>query len=123
MAGDWTMPDVHGDTLAFLQYTSGSTGTPKGVVLSHANLVHNSALISHSFEHTRSGAGVFWLPSYHDMGLIGGILQPLYNQTNDAGLIKAPRHAQRRLLKIIDDYQIKSPLKIQPRDVFGHAGA
>ncbi len=78
MAGEWKMPDVHGNTLAFLQYTSGSTGTPKGVVLSHANLVHNSALISYSFEHTRSGAGVFWLPSYHDMGLIGGILQPLY---------------------------------------------
>ncbi len=75
---DWIMPDVHGDTLAFLQYTSGSTGTPKGVVLNHANLVHNSALIAHSFEHTRSGKGVFWLPSYHDMGLIGGILQPLY---------------------------------------------
>jgi len=74
----WIMPDVHGDTLAFLQYTSGSTGTPKGVVLTHANLVHNSALISYSFEHTRSGTGVFWLPSYHDMGLIGGILQPLY---------------------------------------------
>ncbi|MEN6450336.1 MAG: aminotransferase class I/II-fold pyridoxal phosphate-dependent enzyme [Thermoguttaceae bacterium] len=78
MADQWTMPDVHGDTLAFLQYTSGSTGTPKGVVLNHANLVHNSALISHAFEHTRSGTGVFWLPSYHDMGLIGGILQPLY---------------------------------------------
>jgi 8-amino-7-oxononanoate synthase len=78
MEREWTMPDVHGDTLAFLQYTSGSTGTPKGVVLNHANLVHNSALISHSFEHTRSRQGVFWLPSYHDMGLIGGILQPLY---------------------------------------------
>lgn len=75
---DWQMPDVHGDTLAFLQYTSGSTGTPKGVVLNHANLVHNSALIAYAFEHTRSGLGVFWLPSYHDMGLIGGILQPLY---------------------------------------------
>ncbi len=74
----WDIPDVHGDTLAFLQYTSGSTGTPKGVVLDHASLVHNSALISHAFEHTRSGSGVFWLPSYHDMGLIGGILQPLY---------------------------------------------
>jgi 8-amino-7-oxononanoate synthase len=74
----WDMPDVHGDTLAFLQYTSGSTGAPKGVVLNHANLVHNSALIAHAFEHTRSGKGVFWLPSYHDMGLIGGILQPLY---------------------------------------------
>ena len=74
----WQMPDIHGETLAFLQYTSGSTGTPKGVVLNHANLVHNSALISHAFEHTRSSMGVFWLPSYHDMGLIGGILQPLY---------------------------------------------
>ena len=78
MEQQWTMPDVHGDTLAFLQYTSGSTGAPKGVVLSHANLVHNCALIAHSFEHTRSGKGAFWLPSYHDMGLIGGILQPLY---------------------------------------------
>ncbi|MBN2577931.1 MAG: aminotransferase class I/II-fold pyridoxal phosphate-dependent enzyme [Pirellulales bacterium] len=74
----WSMPEVHGDTLAFLQYTSGSTAAPKGVVLTHANLVHNSALIAHTFEHTRSGSGVFWLPSYHDMGLIGGILQPLY---------------------------------------------
>ncbi|MHC4179142.1 MAG: aminotransferase class I/II-fold pyridoxal phosphate-dependent enzyme, partial [Planctomycetota bacterium] len=74
----WEMPDVHGDTLAFLQYTSGSTGTPKGVELNHANLVHNSALIAHAFELSRSSSGVFWLPSYHDMGLIGGILQPLY---------------------------------------------
>ncbi len=78
MEQKWEMPDVHGDTMAFLQYTSGSTGTPKGVMLDHANLVHNSALIAHAFEHTRSGLGVFWLPSYHDMGLIGGILQPLY---------------------------------------------
>ena len=78
MEHDWRPPDVHGDTLAFLQYTSGSTGTPKGVMLSHANLIHNSALICHAFEHTRSGVGVFWLPSYHDMGLIGGILQPMY---------------------------------------------
>jgi acyl-CoA synthetase (AMP-forming)/AMP-acid ligase II len=74
----WQMPDVHGNTLAFLQYTSGSTGSPKGVVLNHTNLVHNSALIAYAFEHTRSGLGVFWLPSYHDMGLIGGILQPMY---------------------------------------------
>jgi 8-amino-7-oxononanoate synthase len=74
----WQPPDIHGETLAFLQYTSGSTGTPKGVMLSHANLVHNSALIAHAFEHTRSSVGVFWLPSYHDMGLIGGILQPIY---------------------------------------------
>ncbi len=78
MADQWETPDVHGDTLAFLQYTSGSTGVPKGVMLNHASLLHNSALIAYAFEHTRSGIGVFWLPSYHDMGLIGGILQPLY---------------------------------------------
>ncbi|HID78872.1 MAG TPA: aminotransferase class I/II-fold pyridoxal phosphate-dependent enzyme [Planctomycetaceae bacterium] len=74
----WEPPEVDGETLAFLQYTSGSTGKPKGVMLTHRNLIHNSALIAHVFEHTRSGLGVFWLPSYHDMGLIGGILQPLY---------------------------------------------
>lgn len=75
---NWRKPDVHGDTLAFLQYTSGSTGQPKGVMLTHANLMHNSALISYAFEMTRSGSGVFWLPVYHDMGLIGGVLEPLY---------------------------------------------
>ena len=78
LADQWQRPDVHGETLAFLQYTSGSTGTPKGVMLSHANLMHNSAMIAYAFEHTRSGSGCFWLPLYHDMGLIGGILQPLY---------------------------------------------
>jgi 8-amino-7-oxononanoate synthase len=76
--GQWNAPAIGRDTLAILQYTSGSTGTPKGVMLTHANLLHNSALIAHAFEHTRSGVGVFWLPGYHDMGLIGGILQPLY---------------------------------------------
>jgi acyl-CoA synthetase (AMP-forming)/AMP-acid ligase II len=66
------------DTLAFLQYTSGSTGTPKGVALTHGNLLHNLSVIEARFEHTRQSTGVIWLPSYHDMGLIGGILEPLY---------------------------------------------
>ena len=74
----WERPDIDGETLAFLQYTSGSTGTPKGVMLSHANLLHNSLRIMQAFEITRSQSGVFWLPSFHDMGLIGGILVPLY---------------------------------------------
>lgn len=78
MEKSWREPAVRSDTLAFLQYTSGSTGTPKGVMLSHSNLLHNCALIAHAFELTRSGVGVFWLPNYHDMGLVGGILQPLY---------------------------------------------
>ncbi|MCL2304597.1 MAG: aminotransferase class I/II-fold pyridoxal phosphate-dependent enzyme [Planctomycetaceae bacterium] len=74
----WRQPDISEKTIAFLQYTSGSTGTPKGVVLSHGNMIHNSRLIQLGFEHTRHDLGVFWLPSYHDMGLIGGVLQPLY---------------------------------------------
>ncbi len=78
LADSWDRPDIDGDTLAFLQYTSGSTGTPKGVMLSHENLLHNSLRIMQAFEITRSQSGVFWLPSFHDMGLIGGILVPLY---------------------------------------------
>jgi 8-amino-7-oxononanoate synthase/acyl carrier protein len=78
LADQWRRPEVHGDTLAFLQYTSGSTGSPKGVMLTHSNLMHNSAMITYAFEHSRSNSGMFWLPLYHDMGLIGGILQPLY---------------------------------------------
>lgn len=79
----WQEPNIDRNTLAFLQYTSGSTGTPKGVMLSHENLLHNSALIHYSFQHTRDSSGVFWLPSYHDMGLVGGILQPLYVGTRN----------------------------------------
>ena len=74
----WQEPALSSETLAFLQYTSGSTGTPKGVMISHGNLLHNSALIHKCFEHTPNSRGVIWLPLYHDMGLIGGVLQPLY---------------------------------------------
>ena len=74
----WQQPNVNPDSIAFLQYTSGSTGTPKGVMLTHQNLMHNSALIYGFFGHSSQSQGVIWLPPYHDMGLIGGILQPLY---------------------------------------------
>ena len=90
LADSWQRPDVHGETMAFFQYTSGSTGTPKGVMLTHANLMHNSAMIAYAFEHTRSGTGCFWLPLYHDMGLIGGILQPLY--MGKANTLFSPTH-------------------------------
>ena len=75
---DWRMPKVTADTLAFLQYTSGSTSQPKGVMLTHGNLMHNLKAICHGFQLDSSTSGVFWLPSYHDMGLIGGILEPMY---------------------------------------------
>ncbi|MCC6605390.1 MAG: amino acid adenylation domain-containing protein [Anaerolineae bacterium] len=75
---DWQLPDITPDHIAFLQYTSGSTGTPKGVMLSHFNLLSNLALIYKGFELSERSQGVSWLPPYHDMGLIGGILQPIY---------------------------------------------
>lgn len=77
-AADWRMPDVAGSDLAFLQYTSGSTSKPKGVKVTHANLLDNLAHIERSFGHTTDSQGVIWLPPYHDMGLIGGILAPLF---------------------------------------------
>lgn len=75
---DWQAPAIHPDTLAFLQYTSGSTGKPKGVILTHANLLHNATVTYRLMAHSTASRFVSWLPTYHDMGLIGGILQPLY---------------------------------------------
>jgi acyl-CoA synthetase (AMP-forming)/AMP-acid ligase II len=75
---DWSMPQIGPDTLAVLQYTSGSTGSPKGVRLAHRHLLTNSRMIQNSTGTNEDSVGVFWLPPYHDMGLIGGILQPFY---------------------------------------------
>ncbi|MEH1813251.1 MAG: condensation domain-containing protein [Nostoc sp.] len=74
----WQEPLIDRETLAFLQYTSGSTGTPKGVMLNHSNLLHNAVVTRQYMEHSASSKFVTWLPVYHDMGLIGGVLQPLY---------------------------------------------
>ena len=78
LASAWQAPDVGRETPAFLQYTSGSTGTPRGVKVSHANLLHNFELIRDCFGCTPDDHVVLWLPPYHDMGLIGGILAPLH---------------------------------------------
>lgn len=81
LADTWQEPALSSQDIAFLQYTSGSTALPKGVQVSHGNLVANEQLI-------RSGFGidlnpddviVSWLPLYHDMGLIGGLLQPIFS--------------------------------------------
>jgi len=74
----WQDPGIHPDDLALLQYTSGSTGTPNGVMVTHANLMHNSAFIKQAFGHDENAFGVNWLPGFHDMGLIGALMQPPY---------------------------------------------
>ena len=77
LASIWSPAPCAPDAIAFLQYTSGSTSDPKGVVLTHANLVANLDAIATAFGHQPHSQGFIWLPPYHDMGLIGGILQPL----------------------------------------------
>lgn len=77
-AGHWRPPKVGPDTVAFLQYTSGSTSEPKGVVVTHGALVHNEKEIRVGLGSTGDLRGVGWLPHYHDMGLIGQLLHPVY---------------------------------------------
>jgi acyl-CoA synthetase (AMP-forming)/AMP-acid ligase II len=78
LAAGWRPPDLSADDLALLQYTSGSTSLPKGVMVSHGNLLANEEMIRRAFDQSRESVVVSWLPPYHDMGLIGGLLQPLY---------------------------------------------
>lgn len=83
-ADAWQSPSITGDDVAFLQYTSGSTKDPRGVEVSHQNITYNLEMIRRGFGLSRADAntpsevGVSWLPAYHDMGLIGGILESIY---------------------------------------------
>jgi acyl-CoA synthetase (AMP-forming)/AMP-acid ligase II/acyl carrier protein len=111
LADMWQPPAITGSDLAFLQYTSGSTSDPKGVMVSHANLLNNLECIRRSFgigdsdDDDESSTGVFWLPAYHDMGLIGGILMPLY--MGGRVVLMSPTaflHKPMRWLQAIHDY-------------------
>jgi acyl-CoA synthetase (AMP-forming)/AMP-acid ligase II/acyl carrier protein len=74
--------------IALLQYTSGSTGQPKGVMVTHLNIIRNVDFIRQSFELSRKSVSVTWLPSFHDMGLIDGIIEPVY--TGFPGVVIPP---------------------------------
>jgi acyl-CoA synthetase (AMP-forming)/AMP-acid ligase II len=84
----WQQYHPKPQSLAFLQYTSGSTGTPKGVMVSHQNLMHNLAGMRRHGKFTPQSVAVSWLPMFHDMGLIAGVLQSLYNDF--ATILMAP---------------------------------
>src|SRR5262245_17298961 len=73
---DYEPTDGHAP--AYLQYTSGSTATPKGVIVSHANVLSNCDSITHGFGYDENSVALTWLPHYHDMGLVSGVIQPLY---------------------------------------------
>jgi acyl-CoA synthetase (AMP-forming)/AMP-acid ligase II len=74
----WLPNNPRRDQIAFLQYSSGSTSDPKAVMVSHANIMANEQAICAAFRLNTDTAAVSWLPHYHDMGLIGTILQPVY---------------------------------------------
>lgn len=97
----------HPDDIGILQYTSGSTGTPKGVMVSHENLAHNVKAIIDHFKIDSDSTSFSWLPHYHDMGLIDGILMPIL--TGCHGILTSPRQAIGRpefWLDSITKYQV-----------------
>jgi amino acid adenylation domain-containing protein len=105
-AGGCQRPDLSADDLAFLQYTSGSTGEPKGVMLTHRNLLHNAFLVHYAVEHCHDDSYVSWLPTFHDMGFMAGVLQPLYGglpcvQMAATAFLEEPI----RWLRAISDYR------------------
>ncbi|MFI9504578.1 fatty acyl-AMP ligase [Nocardia sp. NPDC052566] len=77
---------ITGDTIAYLQYSSGSTGEPKGVVLTHTNVLTNIALVHEHAEADEDSIGVSWLPTYHDMGLLIMVTQPVYSNCPVIGM-------------------------------------
>lgn len=103
LAADWRETRPAADAVAFLQYTSGSTSQPKGVCVSHGNLVANERAIEAVAGGGPDDVFVSWLPLYHDMGLIGGLLNPLF--TGFTGVLMSPRNfleRPRRWLEAID---------------------
>ncbi|MEM6980751.1 MAG: AMP-binding protein, partial [Planctomycetota bacterium] len=104
-ATDCVIADRQMSDIAFLQYTSGSTGNAKGVQVTFGNLRHNLEQIRDRFEMTPESRGVIWLPHYHDMGLIGGILAPI--ATGFPVLLMSPSSLVRkpfRWLEAISEY-------------------
>lgn len=100
---------VEPDDLAFLQYTSGSTSQPKGVMVSHRNIMANSAMIAAVLGHDHDSIEINWMPLFHDMGLVNHVLQPVYNG-NTSLLMEPVLFVQRpRLwLEAISRYRVTS---------------
>lgn len=105
LADDAPEVEIDPQSVAFLQYTSGSTAEPRGVMVTHANLIHNEAIIAASGEGVEHSFTVSWLPMHHDMGLIGVVLRAVY-QGLPAAIMPPPAFIQRpiRWLQAITRY-------------------
>lgn len=95
-------PCVDGRDIAFLQYTSGSTGNPKGVMISHENIIRNCAVNETASEigpafNSDGESGVYWLPPYHDLGLMNGIVAPVYGGAT--AVLMSPMHFLQRPMR------------------------
>ncbi len=119
LTDNWQMPVINTESIAYLQYSSGSTGDPKGVMLSHKNLLHNVCLSCQFYNVSDKDSLVSWLPMYHDMGLIGSILNPIYSG-NKAWLIPPAVILQKPFLwlKAISDF--KATVSAGPNFIFEH---
>ncbi|WP_073811762.1 non-ribosomal peptide synthetase [Streptomyces sp. CB02261] len=99
-ADEWRRPDLRPDSIALLQYTSGSTGTPRGVVVTHGNLLSNGSAIAAGFGITEGDVVASWLPFYHDMGLLGGVLQPMLSGLSN--VLMSPLEFMRRPMRWLE---------------------
>lgn len=106
LAQNWSFVPQERDTVAYYQYTSGSTGMPKGVMVSHGNVIYNVSDIDASWDHSEETVLVSWLPIFHDMGLIYGFMQGVYNGFHTV-LFSPNAFAQRphTWLKAVTDYK------------------
>lgn len=99
-------PGPEKEDIAVLQYTSGSTSMPKGVMITHGNIIANQRMIRRTFGHDDQSNFVGWAPHFHDQGLFGNILQPLY--LGATCVLTAPSTFVRRplvWLELIDRYR------------------